>query len=298
MPTVQKIICRTNEEWRHERAKSVGASAVGTILGLSRFMSPQQLADRMRAEMHGEFDFSQTFPMMRGHAYEGGVASLFEWQSGYKVIQASSAEYIVRRSDIPFLHVSPDRIYWLDAEGPQHGKMAETNKGVLECKTTRHSVKADSLPLPWILQLQAQMGVTGYHHGSLAWDVFSKTEGFGFAEFRFNEEVFKAIVNVCYDFWNRSVIGNHKPYNSYELSGRYPLLYQSIWTQPIVTYIEQKNYIRKAVDGSEPVFPLCPLNAIDDELENELIEEQEQDNKIHTTNNLSLFERLINRLKK
>jgi len=298
MPTVQKITCRTNEEWRHERAKSVGASAVGTILGLSRFMSPQQLADRMRAELRGEFDFSQTFPMMRGHAYEGGVASLFEWQSGYKVIQASSAEYIVRRSDIPFLHASPDRIYWLDAEGPQHGKLAETNKGVLECKTTRRAVKADALPLPWLLQLQVQMGITGYHHGHLAWDVFSKTEGFGFAEIEYNEVVFNHILEVCHDFWHFAVVRGETPRSASYLETRHPNLYSGCWTQPVATYVEQKNYVRKAVDGSEPVFPFRPLNPIDDELENELIDEQEQTNETSTPDNLSWFERIINRLKK
>lgn len=297
MPEREKIICKDNLQWRHERAKSIGASAVGAILGLSRFMSPQQLAERMRAELRGQFDFSQTFPMMRGHAYEGGVASLFEWQSGYKVIQASSAEYLVRRSDIPFLHASPDRIYWLDAFGPQHGKLAETNKGVLECKTTRRSVKADDLPLPWILQLQVQMGLTGYHHGHLAWDVFSKTEGFGFAEFRFSEAVFKTIVEVCRDFWYRSIVGDKYPYTPTQLSKRFPLLYGGSWTQPISTCIEQKNYVRKCTDGSEPAFPFRPLYPIDDDLENEIIDEQEKDGTT-TTDSLSLFERIVYLLKK
>ncbi len=296
MSTIIKITCRTNEQWRHERAKSTGASAVGVILGLSRFMSPQQLADRMRAELRGEFDFSQTFAMMRGHAYEGGVASLFEWQSGHRIIQSSAAENIYRNDDMPFMHASTDRTYWIDADGPKHGDIAETNKGVLECKTTRHSVKADALPLPWILQLQTQMGITGYHHGHLAWDVFSKPEGFGFAEFEYNNAAFNYIVEICHDFWHRSVINGLEPRSSLYLANRYPVLYNHQLFKPTNIYIEQKNYVRKAVDGSEPTFPFRPLNPIDDELENELIDGQEKEDNNHTKDCLSIFERIIKKI--
>ena len=92
MSDIQKIAFKTNEQWRHERAKSVGASAIGTILGYNRHSTAAQLAEKMKAELRGEFDYTQTLAMMRGHAYEGGVAQIFERLTGYKIIQASSVE--------------------------------------------------------------------------------------------------------------------------------------------------------------------------------------------------------------
>lgn len=211
MTTVQKIVCKSNEEWRHERASSIGASAVGILIGENPFTTPMQLADKMRAELNGEFDYTETLAMRRGHAYEGGVAYLFEGETGHKVIKASSAEYLLRRSDIPFMHASPDRTYWLDEEGPKHGKMAEQNKGILECKTTRMPIDPDDLPVSWIFQLQVQMGISGYHKGAIAWDVLTSSNGFGYQYFDFDPEIFNAAVEVCRDFWYRCIVGGEEP---------------------------------------------------------------------------------------
>jgi predicted phage-related endonuclease len=211
MATVQKTVCKSNEEWRQERCHSVGASAVGILIGENPFTSPMQLAEKMRAELNGVFDYTETLAMRRGHAYEGGVAYLFECETGHKVIKASSAEYLLRRSDLPFMHASPDRTYWLDNEGPRHGKPAEQNKGILECKTTRMPIDPDDLPVGWIFQLQVQMGVSGYHKGAIAWDVLSSSNGFGYRFFDFDEEIFNAAVEVCRDFWYRCIVGGEEP---------------------------------------------------------------------------------------
>ena len=208
--TAKKITCRSNEEWRHERSKSIGASAVGILIGENPWTTPLELAHRMRAEMQGEFDYSETMPMRIGHAFEGGVAQLFEEETGHTIIQASGAEFLMRRDDIPFMHASPDRTYWLDDNGPKHGKKSESNKGLLECKTTRMPVDADELPASWVFQLQVQMGITGYHHGAIAWFVLPNST-FGYKEFDFDNEIFAAAVTVCREFWQRCIVGGQEP---------------------------------------------------------------------------------------
>lgn len=293
----RKIGCATNEAWRIERSKSVGASAVGAILGVSHFKSAREVSVTMRAELRGEFDYTQTMAMMRGHAYEGGVADLFEWTSGRKVIQSSREEYLVRCDDMPYMHASPDRIYWKDYESVRHGRDSENNKGVLECKTTRRAVKLEKLPLSWLLQLQVQMGLTGYHEGYLAWDVLSKTEGFGYAGYMYDEKVFDAIAAVCKEFFYRSVLEGKPPYGRDKLAREYPILYSDSWTKPFSTFVTPKGFVRKFVDGCEPVFPFRPLNPIDDELENKLIDEQEKDDGISPTDTISWFGRIVNFLK-
>ena len=203
--------CKTNEEWRAERAHSIGASAVGILIGENPWTTPLELAHRMRDELNGVFDYTQTLAMRRGHAYEPGVADLFEAETGHKIIQSSSAEYLLRRDDIPFMHASPDRTYWIDENGPKHGKFAEQNKGILECKTTRRPVDPDNLPLSWIFQLQVQMGIGGFKEGFIAWDVLSSPNGFGYQHFDFDEEIFNAAIEVCREFWSKCIEGGEDP---------------------------------------------------------------------------------------
>ncbi|MBQ9417074.1 MAG: YqaJ viral recombinase family protein [Bacteroidales bacterium] len=219
-----KYVCRSNEEWRRERSYSIGASAVGTIIGENPWQTPLQLAERMRAELEGRFDYTQTLPMMRGHAYEQGVADLFQWQSGHEVIAASKAEYLIRRPDLPFMHASPDRTYWIDNNGKRHGKEAEKNKGILECKTTRRAIDPDNLPLCWIFQLQVQLGISGYRQGCIAWDNLTSFDGFGYRFFEYDEEIFNAAVELCRDFWQRCIKGgeNPEPVNAADVVNLYP----------------------------------------------------------------------------
>lgn len=221
---ITRTICKSNKEWRELRARSFGASAVGILLGENHFTTPYQLALRMREELQGRFDYTQTLPMLRGHAYEQGVADLFSWQSGIQVIKASSAEYIVQRSDIPFLHASPDRTYWIDPNGMRHGKNAKQNKGLLECKTTRMPVDPDNLPLSWVAQLQTQMGICGYREGYIAYDCLTSPDGFGYCRFDFSQDTFDSIVEVVRDFWERCIIGGQdpEPVNADDVIRRYP----------------------------------------------------------------------------
>lgn len=207
----KRWVCSTNEQWREERSHSIGASAIGILLGESHFTTPLQLAYKMRAELQGEFDYTETLAMMRGHAYESGVASLFEKITHKEIIQASAAEYLLRRDDTPFMHASPDRMFWMDAEGKKKGKNAELNKGILECKTTRMPIDGDNLPVSWIFQLQVQMGISGYHMGAIAWDVLSSANGFSFQFFDFDEDIYNVAVEVCRDFWEHCIINGEEP---------------------------------------------------------------------------------------
>lgn len=210
----------SHEEWRKERAKSIGASAIGILIGENHFTTPMQLAEKMKEELNGDFDFSQNLAMMRGHAYEQGVADLFSWTTGKEIIKNSSKEYLLRRDDIPFMHASPDRTYWID----ENGKHNEANKGILECKTTRRPVDPDNPPLSWQFQLQVQMGIMGAKEGYLAWDVLSIADGFGFKRYDFDNEIFDAAVEICRDFWERNIMGDEipDPINATDVIARYP----------------------------------------------------------------------------
>ena len=222
--TVIRYDCKTNEEWRRERANSIGASAVGTVMGLNKWQTPYELAVKMRAELNGDFDYSTNLAMQRGHAYEQGVADLFSWATGKQIIKSSGAEYLLRRDDIPFMHCSPDRTYWIDENGQKYGKNAGENKGILECKTTRQPIDPDNLPIYWVLQLQAQMGIGGFSEGYIAWDVITNADGFGYKRFEFSPELFDAAVEACREFWQNCIVDGNDPapVNAADVVNMYP----------------------------------------------------------------------------
>ena len=208
---VIRFTAKTNQEWREERAKSIGASSIGTLMGENPYQTPMELAERMKAELNGQFDYTQNLAMLRGHAYEQGVADLFSWATGKQLIKASGAEYLIRRDDLPFMHASPDRTYWIDPDGPKVGDKGERNKGIVECKTTRRHVDPDEPPLSWQFQLQMQLGIGGYKEGYIAWDVLSQADGFGYHRYEFNAEVFDLLTDICRDFWFDCVVGDKVP---------------------------------------------------------------------------------------
>lgn len=207
---ITRYDCDTNEEWRAERANSIGASSVGVLFGETHFRTPLELAHTMRDELNGIFNYEETEDMQDGHDLEYYVARKFSRKTGYKIIEASSAEYLLRRVDIPYMHASPDRTYWIDDNGPKHGKFAEANKGILECKTTNRDIDPDNLPLSWIFQVQAQMGISGCRHAHIAW-LRKRTFEFGYKKIEYEEEVFQAAVEMCRYFWDHNVIGGEDP---------------------------------------------------------------------------------------
>lgn len=225
---VIKSYFQTNKEWRIDRARDVGASAIGTICGENAIHghTPLTLAKKMKQELQGEFDFTQTIAQKRGHAYESGVADMFSDETGIQIIKASAAEYTVRRDDMPWVHCSPDRVYWIDNNGPKHGKVSENNKGMLECKTTTRMSPIEEIPMSWKLQLQLQLGICGYKEGYLAWDCLGcpSETGFGYMRFDFNEKIFLEASALCRYFFEHYVIGDETPapINREDVASLYP----------------------------------------------------------------------------
>jgi len=205
-----KTTCKSHEEWRKERSKSIGASSIGVILGVSRYTTPTELAIRMKEELNGIFRYDESDAMKRGHYLEQGVASWWENETGHKVIKASSSEYLLRIDEIPYMHASPDRTYWIDEQGAKHGKNAKANKGILECKTTKLNITEDNIPLSWQFQLQVQMGIMGAKQGCIAW-LNMMTDQLQWRYYDADHDIFNAAVKVCHNFWNKYVIGNETP---------------------------------------------------------------------------------------
>lgn len=188
------------KEWLAQREKGIGSSEVGTILGVNPWETPYQLWRRKKGL---SAPVEENEAMRAGHILEGAVATYFEEESGRHVIKASEGDWLAVDTKHDFLRVSPDRTYWLE------GKHSRDNKGIVECKTTQLDIDADDLPKHWFCQLMYQLGVMGYHKGSLAW--LTRGRKFGWCDIEFDADFYAYMVERLTKFWVDYINGGQEP---------------------------------------------------------------------------------------
>jgi putative phage-type endonuclease len=202
-------------EWLQSRTLGIGASEVGTILGLNPFETPYQLYLRKKGKTAPQ---PENEAMLMGHLLEDAVAQRFAIATGVHIIKNTTDDFTVFNNARPYMRVSPDRLYW--GQGVKHN---EANKGVLECKTTAMPVDVDNVPKHWFCQLQYQLGVCEYSHGALAWIYLGRRE-FGMLPTDFDPEFFEFLVAQVDEFWTRYIVGDEEPaaYNVEDVVLKYP----------------------------------------------------------------------------
>lgn len=192
---------KTHADWLSERKTGIGSSEVASIIGLNPWQTPYQL---WRVKTGLDAPTEENFAMRAGHYLEEAVAQFWHDETQREVIKQSAGDWLVRDADRPFLQASPDRTYWL----PNMSR-ANENKGILECKTTQLPVDADDLPKHWFCQVQYQLGIAGYKHGSLAWLTCGRE--FGYKDIDFVPEFFDWLTAKVEIFWRKNVLGNEAP---------------------------------------------------------------------------------------
>jgi len=188
-------------EWLELRKSGVGSSEVATIVGLNPWETPYQLWRRKIGIDEGK---EENFAMKAGHYLEDAVSRFWADETGREVIKRSAGDWLIRDDEKPFLQVSPDRTYWLAGE-----KRNDSNKGILECKTTQMTVDGDDLPKHWFCQVQYQLGVAGLEHGSLAW--LCSGREFGYRDIDFVPDFYEWLVQEVEKFWKDHVLARVEP---------------------------------------------------------------------------------------
>jgi len=195
-----RINCKDRAEWLSKRAAGIGASEIGTVVGVNPFESPYQLWLR---KTHQSAPKEENFAMKAGHYLEEAVALFFQDESHRDVIKNTAQEFIVVNSEKEFLRVSPDRYYWLSE------KHSNDNKGILECKTTQRTIEDDDMPKHWFAQLQYQLGVCEMEFGSLAW--LTAGRSFGYKDYGFAPDFYKWLKDEAERFYTDCIIGGKAP---------------------------------------------------------------------------------------
>ena len=193
---------KSHDEWLAHRTQGIGSSEVGTILGLNPFETPYQLWRRKKG-----FDppKAENFAMKAGHYLEDAVSRFYADETHRDIIKRSAGDWIIYDPAMPYLRVSPDRLFWVDAAARKN----EDNKGILECKTTQLTIDADNLPLHWFAQLQYQLGVAGYREGALAWLTMGRE--FGHKDIIFDEQFYTYLADQVTEYWERYIVGTEEP---------------------------------------------------------------------------------------
>lgn len=188
-------------EWLKYRESGIGSSEVATIVGLNPWETPYQL---WRRKVGLDAPKQENFAMKAGHYLEDAVSLFWQDETGQQVIKSSAGDWLIRDDECPYLQVSPDRTYWL-ADMPHSNE----NKGILECKTTQMTIDEDDIPKHWFVQVQYQLGVAGYQHGSLAW--LTQGRNFGYKDLAFVPDFFAWLVEEVDKFWVDNIQAKQEP---------------------------------------------------------------------------------------
>lgn len=198
-----KILRPENREaWLELRKQGIGSSEVATIMGVNPFDTPLRLWRRKKGL---DPAIPENNAMLMGHLLEDAVAQRWMLETKQTIIKNSAVDFIMVDEEHDYMRVSPDRLYWL--EGMPHNM---ENRGIVECKTTALDVDYDRPPLHWFIQLQYQLGVSGFSEGWLAW--LTRGRDFGCRRFEFDKDYFKEqITEAVTRFVVDNLEGNQEP---------------------------------------------------------------------------------------
>lgn len=182
-------------EIQEKRLKGIGGSEVSAILGLDRFSSPYKVWLKKTGREKPE---PENKNMKAGIRLEGAVADWFADETHHKIVKSSAKPQLFQHPTYPFAIGTPDRFYIAKKK---------VGRGVLECKTTQMSL--DDAIVPWFIQLQWYLGVTGSLYGGIAW--LERGVDFKFKEYTFNQEYFDHLIEKVDYFWNENILKDVPP---------------------------------------------------------------------------------------
>jgi putative phage-type endonuclease len=177
-----------NEKNLENRKKGIGASEAGIVMGLNPNISAYQLwlVKTGRAEPD---DLSEIPIVYWGSVHEEPIAQHYAKQMNCKVRRVTNTIF---HKEYPFMLCHLDR------------KIEGLSK-VLECKFAMFARDdwglsgTDIVPLPYIIQVQHQLAVTGYQEADLA--VLIGGYDFRIYHFKRDEELIARIVADVTEFW-------------------------------------------------------------------------------------------------
>ena len=193
---------KNHDEWLEQRTFGIGASEVGTIMGVNKYQTPYQLWLRKKGDV---VEDTENEALIWGHLLEDAVAKRYQMATGADIVKSSAEEIIYVDEKKPFMRISPDRLYH-----PNGAKHTKANLCLLECKTSLMPISEDDVPKSYFCQCQYQMHVSGIHHCTLAWMNLSNRT-FGYKDFEYDKQFCDYMESKVEEFWTRYIVGDEEP---------------------------------------------------------------------------------------
>ncbi len=207
------------QEWLAFRERGLGASEIGTLMGVNSWKSPAELYYQKIGIIPQKVE--ENMPMFMGTILEQTVADIFEhWETDEPTMIKNFREgkkvrhlyeptgYIVNPS-FPHLFFSPDRLsISKDIRVRNNTINLENVDAIAEIKTISgwSSKQWDGgIPPSYYLQLQTYMMGLGVPRGYLV--VLEDGRNFKVHEFEADEEIISSIITVTEEFWKRVLLG-------------------------------------------------------------------------------------------
>lgn len=183
------VRCETDEEWREERKRGLGASDIGAVMGLNRYRSPYEVWLEKTRRVEPE-DISGKPVVAFGNDFEEIAGRNFEKaHPGSKVRRVNAMCRSIAR---PYMRAS------LDFECRLPGK---DGWGVLEVKTTRDRRGfEESLLDCYTAQVVQQLCVTGRSWGVI-WAFFRDTCEYRAYPVKPDDADRMAVMDAAAEFW-------------------------------------------------------------------------------------------------
>lgn len=190
------------QAWLEERAKGIGASEVGTILGLNPYDSAYSLWLRKTGQIPAQ---EETLAMWLGHEMEPVIAKRYEMETGRTLVDPGDFT-IKAHPEYPWLRATLDRETTFEdgVKGPVEFKAPMA--GYLDEDGLWHAPHShketwlkDSAPLTAQAQIQIQMACGGYERGEIV--ALLGNSDFLILPYERNDEFLDAIIPVLHEFW-------------------------------------------------------------------------------------------------
>lgn len=207
------------QEWLNFRNRGLGASEIGTLMGVNSWKSPAELYYQKIGVIPQKQ--VENMPMFMGTILEQTVADIFEyWENdeatmienyrkGLKMRHLYEPTGYIINPSFPHLFFSPDRlIVSKDIRIRNSSINLENVDAIAEIKTiSGWSSKQweGGIPPSYYLQLQTYMMGLGVANGYLV--VLEDGRNFKVHPYEADEEIISSIINITEEFWKRVLLG-------------------------------------------------------------------------------------------
>jgi len=205
-------------DWLSYRGRGVGASDVGTVLGLNQYKSSIEL---WYEKVGQQVNFSlENIAMFMGHYHEDAVADLWQFWDGTQdgMIRNYRDGKIVRKCQRVTAYVNNPKYPWLFVSLDRKINKGDKGKeGALEIKTIA-GYEADKwesgIPPSHIVQVQTQMMVCMFDFGEIA--AMRDGRQFDVYPFEARLEMHQIITERTLEFWEKVKRGRVLMMQKYE----------------------------------------------------------------------------------